>query len=115
VLLPGHREGPKRDDVRVTIEFLYFEGCPNSAVAEERLMAALHHAGRGDVLVHRIEVDDPEHAERIGFTGSPTVRINGLDPFATGDEKVGYACRVYAGPDGLSGSPTVEQFMEVLG
>jgi hypothetical protein len=40
--------------------------------------------------------------------------VNGQDPFATGEEQVGFACRVYAGPDGLSGSPTVEQFMAVL-
>ena len=99
----------------MTIDLLYFDGCPNSAVAEERLRAALHRTGRGDVAVNRVHVDGPEHAERLGFTGSPTVRVNGNDPFATGDETVGYACRVYAGPDGPSGSPTVEQLMEVLG
>ena len=98
----------------VTIELLYFDGCPNTAVAEERLHTALYRVGRSEVLVNRIEVDGPEDAERLGFTGSPTIRVNGADPFATGAEKVGFACRVYAGPDGLSGSPTVEQLMEVL-
>ena len=98
----------------MTIELLYFDGCPNSAVAEERLRAALHRVGRGDVVVDRVHVYSPEHAERLGFTGSPTIRVNGHDPFATGNENVGYACRVYAGPGGRSGSPTVEQFMEVL-
>lgn len=98
----------------MTIEFLYFDGCPNSAIAEERLRTALHESGRGEVPVDRIEVTSPEDADRLGFTGSPTIRVNGRDPFATGQEQVGFACRVYAGPDGLSGSPTVEQFMEVL-
>jgi hypothetical protein len=42
------------------------------------------------------------------------VRVDGRDPFATGGEQVGLACRVYSTPGGLSGSPTVEQFMEVL-
>lgn len=96
------------------IEFLYFDGCPNSAVAEQRLRDALHRAGRDDVVVNRRKVEDAEAAERLGFTGSPTVRVDGLDPFATGDESVGFACRLYAGPDGLSGSPTVEQFLQVL-
>jgi len=98
----------------VTIEFLYFDGCPNSATAEDRLRVALRRMGRNEVAVDRIEVQSPEHADRLGFTGSPTVRVNGRDPFATGTETVGFACRVYTGPEGLSGSPTVEQFMEVL-
>lgn len=96
------------------IELLFFEGCPNTAVAEERLHEALRQAGRGDVEVHRVQVDSPEHAQRVGFTGSPTVRVDGRDPFATGAEQVGFACRLYLGPGGLSGSPTVEQLVEVL-
>ena len=98
----------------MTIEILYFDGCPNSGVVEQRLRAALDELGRKGATVNRIEVADPEDTERLEFTGSPTVRINGRDPFATGDEKVGFACRVYPGPDGLSGSPTIEQFIEVL-
>lgn len=98
----------------MTVEFLYFEGCPNSATAEDRLRAALQRLGLGDVPVKRIEVEDLEQAERLGFTGSPTVLVNGRDPFATDRETVGFACRVYTSPGGRSGSPTVEQFMEVL-
>ena len=98
----------------MTIELLYFDGCPNSAVAEERLREALHRSGRGDVVVDRIEVTSAVQADLLGFTGSPTVRVNGHDPFATTGERVGFACRVYAVPGGLSGSPTVEQFLEVL-
>lgn len=104
----------KGDDVSMTIELLYFDGCPNWALAEVRLRAALRRVGRGGVAVNRVEVKNPEHAEDLGFTGSPTVRVDGRDPFANGEERVALACRVYAGPDGLSGSPTVEQFMEVV-
>ena len=96
------------------IEFLYFEGCPNSPVAEQRLREALRRSGRHDADVKRIEVTSPEHADRLKFTGSPTVLIDRRDPFATGQEQVGFACRVYVGPEGLSGSPTLAQFMEVL-
>lgn len=96
------------------IEFLYFEGCPNAATAEERLRDAMSQVGRSEVVVNRIKVDSPEHAEALGFTGSPTVRLDGRDPFATGNEGVGFACRVYAGPEGMAGSPTVQQFIEVL-
>ena len=96
------------------IEFFYLDGCPNSASAEQRLQTALRRVGRGDVVVDRIQVEGPEHAERLGFIGSPTIRLDGRDPFTTGTEKVGFACRVYTTPEGLSGSPTVAQLMEVL-
>lgn len=77
-------------------------------------MTALHGMGHGHISVNRIEIHDPEHPDRVGFTGFPTVRVNGQDPFATGDETAGFACRVYTVPGGLSGSPTVDQFMEVF-
>lgn len=95
------------------IELFYLAGCPNSALTEQRLQTALRQVGRGDVVVDRIEVEGPEHAERLGFTGSPTVHLDGRDPFAT-TEKVGFACRVYTSPEGLSGAPTVAQLIEVL-
>ena len=100
--------------MHVTIEFLHLDGCPNSALAEQRPRTALALSGREDVVVDRVEVTGLADADRLGFIGSPSVRVNGQDPFATGEEQVGFACRVYAGPEGLCGSPTVEQFIEVL-
>lgn len=96
------------------VELLYFDGCPNWNVAEERLMDALTATGRDSITVHHRKVETIEEAAEVGFTGSPTVRIDGHDPFLTGGEQVGLACRVYATPEGLRGSPTVEQFIEVL-
>lgn len=96
------------------VELLYFDGCPNWTVADERLTYALTVVGRSDIMVTRRKVASAEEAEILGFTGSPTVRVDGHDPFATGIEPVGLACRVYATPEGLSGSPTLDQFMEAL-
>ncbi|KRE95050.1 alkylmercury lyase [Nocardioides sp. Soil774] len=96
------------------VELLYFDGCPNWTVADERLARALVVIGRDDLTVHRRRVETVEEASAVSFTGSPTVLIDGRDPFATGDEQVGLACRVYSTPQGLGGSPTVEQFVEVL-
>ena len=59
-------------------------------------------------------VQTPADAEDVGFTGSPTIRIDGTDPFATTTQQVGLACRVYPTPDGLAGSPTTAQLLEVL-
>lgn len=98
----------------VRVELLYFDGCPNWEVADGRLAEALAALGRTEVVVERRLVETPEQAEELGFLGSPTIRINGTDPFATGREQVGLACRVYATPAGLAGSPDTEQLVEVL-
>ncbi len=96
------------------VELLYFDGCPNWAVADKRLAEALEATGRTDITVVRCQVETSEEAEQVGFTGSPTLRVDGRDPFATGDEQVGLACRVYQTPDGLGGSPTVAQFIRLI-
>ncbi|PKH41742.1 hypothetical protein SAMN05192575_109131 [Nocardioides alpinus] len=96
------------------VELLYFDGCPNWTVADERLTQALVATGHNDATVQHRNVATAEEAERLGFTGSPTIRIDEQDPFSTGSEQVGLACRIYATPDGLSGSPTMEQLVEVL-
>lgn len=72
-------------------------------------------AGRLDEAVTLTAVPTPEDAERLGFRGSPTILIDGEDPFADEAAPVGLACRVFATPDGLRGAPTVEQLVGVLG
>lgn len=96
------------------VELLYFDGCPHWAVAYRRLTEALISAGHDGITVERRLVETAEEAAAVGFTGSPTVWVDGRDPFASGGEQVGLACRVYATPDGSEGSPTVEQLVEVL-
>ena len=96
------------------VELFYFHDCPNWKVADERLAEAVRTVGRDDITVRRRKVETPAHAEAVRFTGSPTIRINGEDPFATGDEHVGLTCRLYRTPEGLGGSPTVGQFVEAL-
>jgi hypothetical protein len=99
-------------DVDVTV--LYFDGCPNAEVADERLRAALRLAGRDDVRVEHRLVSTPEEAEAVGFRGSPTVLVNGHDPFADPDAPSGLSCRVFRTEAGLAGAPTVEQLLAVL-
>ncbi len=59
------------------------------------------------------EVSDPDETERLRIRGSPTVMVDGADPFAEPLLPVGLACRVYPFKNGLAGSPTVEQLMAV--
>ena len=98
----------------VDVTLRYFDGCPNWQVAEARVRQVLDATGRADVVVNHERVETPEDAERLGFVGSPTLLIDGRDPFAMPGAPVGLACRVYSTPDGLAGSPTVEQLTEVL-
>ena len=59
-------------------------------------------------------METPEEAERLAFIGSPTILVDGRDPFASGNEPSALACRVFTTPDGRAGCPTVEQLVEVL-
>ena len=100
------------DSVQVTLQ--YFDGCPNWKTADARVRQVLDATGWADVVVDHEKVETPEDAERLGFVGSPTLLIDGRDPFSAPGTSVGLSCRVYRTPDGLAGSPTVEQLMEVL-
>ena len=92
----------------------YFDGCPNWQTAEARVREALTATGHPDVAVRRERVETAEAAERLAFVGSPTLLIDGRDPFETPGAPFGLACRVYRTPAGLAGSPTVDQLREVL-
>jgi hypothetical protein len=96
------------------VRLVYVDGCPNWTVAEELLRAALARVGLDGELIERAPVDTPEDAERLGFIGSPTILLDGRDPFATGAEQPGLACRVFSSPDGQAGALTLDQLVEAL-
>ena len=88
------------------IELLWWEGCPSWPRALEELRDALAEAGLDPDSIERVHVGSEEEAERLGFVGSPTIRIDGKDIQPPGDlDAVGLACRVYRLRDGRS-SPT---------
>ena len=94
------------------ITLLYFEGCPSWKVADDRLTSIA--AERDDITVTRHLVDTPEEAERTRFHGSPSIRVDGVDPFAEPHSEVGLSCRRYLTPDGYQGAPTLQQLRAVL-
>jgi len=89
----------------------YFDGCPNWQTTDRHLRTLRDELG---IVLHRQLVSTPEEAERVGFRGSPTVLVDGRDPFAEGDEPAGLACRTYVTEDGVQGSPTLAQLRAVL-
>lgn len=95
------------------VELLWFPGCPNWQETDRRLREALALAG-ADTEIRLIEVSTPDDAERLRFRGSPTVLVDGTDPFADDHAPVGLSCRVFRTPDGLRGAPTVDQLVSIL-
>ncbi len=94
------------------VTLLYFEDCPNWLAANNHLDELL--AEHPDMSITRHIVDTPEEAERTRFRGSPSILVDGVDPFADPDDPVGLSCRVYQTPDGPAGSPTLDQLRDAL-
>jgi hypothetical protein len=96
------------------VEVLYFDGCPTYKLATKALQTVLEEVG----IVAEVElvaVDSDEEAQRLRFPGSPTVRVDGRDLLPTPErEDWRLGCRVYATPEGLSGSPSAEMLREAL-
>ena len=95
------------------IELLYVPRCPNRDTARRHLDAALAELGL-PAVVREHEVVSDEDAARVGMHGSPTIRIDGRDPFAAPDTRPSVSCRLYPGEHGASGAPTVAQLATAL-
>lgn len=94
------------------IRLQYFEGCPSWETTAERLQTILDE-GHQATVVHEV-VPDHATAEARRFTGSPTVLIDGADPFPDGSRPIGLSCRVYRTEAGLEGSPSLEQLRSAI-
>lgn len=93
------------------VTLLYFDDCRSWRTTDRRLRRL---ADEHVFTLRRHRVETLDAAERWEFRGSPTVLVDGRDVFAVGDEPVGLACRIYDTPDGMAGSPTVEQLRQVV-
>jgi hypothetical protein len=98
----------------MTVEILHIDECPSWESAEARTREALEALGRPDVVVTTRLLRTPEEAAETPFAGSPTIIINGVDIFPSDGRTSDLACRVYATPNGLKGTPTTEQITDAL-
>jgi hypothetical protein len=96
------------------IDLLYVADCPNHAIARARVQIALDRTQLAAVVRER-QVQSSEEAARLGMRGSPTILIDGHDPFAAGADPAALSCRLYRSEPGVTGAPTVEQLVEALG
>ena len=94
-----------------TVEVLFFDGCPNVEPTLERVRAAIAQAGADGVSVRLVKVETSEHAQEVGFLGSPSVRVDGADVETSARSRGDFAlqCRIYDAGDGrLEGAPPVQ-------
>ncbi len=97
------------------IELLWWQGCPSTERALAMLRDTLDGLGLTDVAIRSTEVRTDEDAHERRFPGSPTILIDGRDPFAGAEEEVGLSCRIYRRRDGrISPLPDPDELREAL-
>lgn len=88
-------------------------GCPNASVLEQRLAAVLE--GYSDASIARVVIPDEGEAARWGMHGSPTLLIDGTDPFVGPGQPPSMSCRLYRDDSSqASGAPSVGQLQEAV-
>lgn len=93
------------------LEILQVPDCPNVPVLEERIRQA---AGVAVEIVHRV-IHDPDQAAAAGMAGSPTLLVDGRDPFATAGQPPSLSCRLYpSASGGLTGAPSIAMLRTAL-
>ncbi len=95
------------------IQILHFADCPNWQSLSDLVEEALDRLGL-DSPIEFVTVDTPELARRWHFRGSPTLWLDGEDPFLDESAPIGLSCRLYRTPEGLRGTPDSAQLMTAL-
>ena len=93
------------------IELLVVPHCPHGAAAAELVGTALADIGV-QAIVTRTAMTSEDHVRRRGFVVSPTILLDGSDPFADPAAPAAMACRLYPTPQGLRGFPTLRDMCE---
>jgi hypothetical protein len=94
------------------VEFLYFKSCPGHKQALVNLKAALQVSEiKADLVL--INVTSEAQAAKVGFQGSPSIRVNGKDLDGRNDGH-SYGCRIYRVGGKITPTPTKEFIQEKL-
>lgn len=97
----------------MTINLLFFDGCPSWNTALTNLQAALKEE-QLDYSINPIKVEADQEAATIKFLGSPSFQIDGKDFWPENRSTYSMNCRVYKTPSGLQGWPTIEMLRQKL-
>jgi hypothetical protein len=97
------------------VEVLAVADCPHRAAAIGRVHEAVRRSGRADVVVVSQEIEDADAARAAGMRGSPTILIDGRDPFPNDGAEPSLSCRLYCSMGAVEGAPSVAELVEALG
>jgi hypothetical protein len=98
------------------IELLWWDGCPSTERALAELREVMDELGLAGVEVRMSEIATDDAAQTTGFTGSPTILIDGADvaPPPPG-EPAALNCRIYHRRDGkISPTPDPDDIRDAL-
>jgi hypothetical protein len=111
-----YREGemiPHQERVAMELVLLTLADCPNAAAFEERLAAAV--TSWPHTVVHRRVIASEQEAAEEGMHGSPTLLVDGADPFAEPGQPPSLSCRMYRDASGRAGPvPSVKELRRAL-
>ena len=94
------------------IRLLQVPDCPGAELLVQRLAEAVGTAG---MVLDRRTVADAGHAAVLGMTGSPTLLVDGVDPFAIPGTPTSLSCRLYRDEHGrLANAPSTAQLRAAL-
>ncbi len=96
------------------VELLVVTDCPNEKPAGVLLRSALDDIGLSHLEFATTVIDTPQAAYERNFVGSPTILINGTDPFLDPNQAPALACRVYNTTEGLAGIPDLRDLRRAL-
>lgn len=100
----------------LTVEVLYFAGCPAYRRARNQVLAAIQGSGV-EAQLKMVLVRNERDAKDLAFHGSPTVRIGGCDIDPAGLERspdIGLYSRAYAWKKGACDAPPEAMVREAL-
>ena len=87
--------------------------CPNVPVLKDRLTQVLD--GRDGISVSHRVISSQDEAIRWGMHGSPTLLIDGVDPFAQPGQPPSMSCRLYRDDNGqATGAPSMRQLRQAI-
>jgi hypothetical protein len=86
--------------------------CPGAEMLIRRLVEVFAPA---QPPLDRLVVADARQAAQLGMTGSPTLLVDGVDPFGAPGTPIGLSCRLYRDEHGgLGNSPSSRQLRAAL-